>query len=170
MGVFHGQGVLTNMMLPDVLRSGASRLHGAEENSKASHLVERLAIRCDSLLQDIRELSGGNQQKMLIARWLNAGSAVLLFDEPTRGVDVATKQAIYELLFELRSKGNALVIASSELDELMTVSDRILVLSNRQLVAGFDREGWSEEQILSASFSAYSNVAARTVPQPGSGR
>lgn len=165
MGIFPGQGVLTNMMLPDILRSAASTVNTAAENTIAAQLGERLAIRCNSLQQDIRELSGGNQQKVLIARWLNAGSGVLLLDEPTRGVDVGTKQAIYELLFELRSKGNAIVIASSELDELMTVCDRIIVLSNRHRVAEFSRGHWSEEQILSASFSAYTDNATRESSQ-----
>jgi len=157
MGIFPGQGVLTNMMLPDILRSAACTVDATVEKTVAKQLGKRLAIRYNSLQQDIRELSGGNQQKVLIARWLNAGSAVLLLDEPTRGVDVGTKQAIYELLFELRSNGNAIVIASSETDELMTVCDRILVLSNRHLVAEFNRGLWSEEEILSASFSAYTD-------------
>ncbi len=165
MGIFPGQAVLTNMMLPDILRSAACTVDATAEKTLAGQLGERLAIRCNSLQQDIRELSGGNQQKVLIARWLNAGSAVLLLDEPTRGVDVGTKQAIYELLFELRSNGNAIVIASSELDELMTVCDRILVLSNRHLVAEFNRGHWSEEQILSASFSAYTDSTTREVSQ-----
>lgn len=159
-GVFPGQSVLANMMLPDILRTSVRTLDKKKEQAAGYDLVDRLAIRCDSLRQDIRQLSGGNQQKVLLARWLNAGSAVMLLDEPTRGVDVATKQAIYELLFELRAKGNALIVASSELEELMSLSDRIVVLSNRSTVAEFERDNWSEETILSASFSAFTDKTA----------
>ena len=161
MGLFPGQPVLDNMMLPDILRSGARMLDKSAEKTAGENLVERLGIRCDNLWQDIRELSGGNQQKVLIARWLNAGSGVVMLDEPTRGVDVGTKQAIYDLLIGLRNNGNALLIASSELDELMTLCDRIIVLSNRRVAREFQRGDWSEEQLLSASFSAYTDLAAQ---------
>ena len=157
MGIFPGQSVLTNMMLPDIARSNAGTLNATAEEKAGESLRDRLAIRCHNLGQEIRELSGGNQQKVLIARWLNCEADVLLLDEPTRGVDIGTKQAIYELFFRLKADGKAIVISSSELEELMAVCDRIIVMSNRQLVAEFTAEECTEEQILSAAFSGYGN-------------
>jgi ribose transport system ATP-binding protein len=162
MGVFPGQSVLTNMMLPDLSRSRASRLDNVAEDSAGNTLRDRLAIRCDRLQQDIRELSGGNQQKVLLARWLNCEADVLLLDEPTRGVDVGTKQSIYDLFVRLKSDGKSLLIASSELEELLAVCDRIVVMSNRRLVAEFSARDCSEEQILAAAFSGYGNNQSST--------
>ncbi len=85
---------------------------------------------------------------------------MLLLDEPTRGVDVGTKGAIYELLFELRDNGKCILLASSEIEELMTVCDRILVLSGRRLVREFRRGTWSETDILAAAFEAHTQEAA----------
>ena len=89
--------------------------------------------------QRIRELSGGNQQRLMLARWLHCESRLLLLDEPTRGVDVTAKLAIHEELVGLRDSGVSVVAVSSELEELCSLCDRILVLSNRKLVAEFER-------------------------------
>ncbi len=156
MGIFPGRSVLDNMMLPDLARHPMRRIDSGAERMDGETLRERLSIQCDSLAQDIRELSGGNQQKVLIARWLECGAEVLLLDEPTRGVDVATKFAIHALFTRLAGDGKSLLIASSELDELMAICDRILVMSNRRMVGAFDRRAWSEQDILAAAFSEYS--------------
>ncbi len=162
MGIFPGQSVLNNMMLPDLAGSPARAIRRLEEESSGEHLRQRLSIQCDSMEQDIQQLSGGNQQKVLIARWLNCEANVLLLDEPTRGVDVGTKFSIHALFSELATQGKSLIIASSELDELMAVCDRILVLSNRRMAGVFDRSRWSEQEILSAAFSAYSILTDST--------
>lgn len=156
MGLFPGQSLLANMMVPG---SGDTKTLQIIDNKKekvdAARLVAKLAIRCNNLGQDIRQLSGGNQQKALIARWLHRDSDILLLDEPTRGVDVGTKNAIYDLLISLRQKGKTIIMASSEIDELTTVCDRILVLSDRKLVRSFDRKDFSEQDILAAAFSEF---------------
>ena len=124
MGLFRGQSVRTNMMIPGK-REDASPLKLVDrrrESAAAGTLISKLDIRCRGPAQDIGELSGGNQQKALIGRWLHRESDVLLLDEPTRGVDVGTKGAIYDLLFELRDNGKCILLASSEIEELMTVS------------------------------------------------
>jgi ribose transport system ATP-binding protein len=157
MGLFPHLSVLANIMTPGSAGIGGSlrRTGGCAETAAVGRLVERLAIRCTGAGQPITELSGGNQQKTLLARWLRMGVKVLLLDEPTRGVDVPTKQAIYDLLFELREQGKSIVMASSENEELMTVCDRILVLSNRKPAAELQRGSWSEQAILSAAFSGF---------------
>lgn len=154
MGVFAGQSILTNIMIPgdSVGVSGLRLVDRNGELAAGRELVGKLAIRCAGLDQDIAQLSGGNQQKTLIARWLRCDSDVLLLDEPTRGVDVATKGAIYELLFELQDRHKAMVVTSSELEELMALCGRILVLSGRKPVRIFERGDWSETALLAAAF------------------
>lgn len=167
MGLFPGQSVLANMMVPgsaDV--SPLHRVDRKQENEDGARLVDKLSIRCHNLAQDIRQLSGGNQQKALIARWLHRDSDILLLDEPTRGVDVGTKNAIYDLLISLREKGKTIVMASSEIDELTTVCDRILVLSDRKLVKELQRNDFSEQDILAAAFSEFT---ASVQDQPTAG-
>ncbi len=162
MGLFRGQSVQTNMMVPG-RRNDASPLRLVDrrrESAAAKELVSKLDIRCREPGQNIEELSGGNQQKALIGRWLHRESDVLLLDEPTRGVDVGTKSAIYDLLFELRDSGKCVLLASSEIEELMTVCNRILVLSARRLVREFTRDAWSETDILAAAFEAHTQDAA----------
>ena len=160
-GLYRGLSVRDNMMLPGkpTENTMTSVIDQRLELSNAEKLINRVGVRCRGPEQDIAELSGGNQQKALLARWLNCESEVFLLDEPTRGVDVATKSAIYDLLRELASDGCGVVVASSEIEELMTVSDRILVLSNRQIVEAFVRPNWSETAILSAAFSGFQNNA-----------
>lgn len=164
MGLFEGLSVRSNMMIPSdgMKRSLFRTIDTAGERSKTESLIDRVGVNCRSPEQDIGELSGGNQQKALIARWLNAGSDVFLLDEPTRGVDVGTKLALYERFRELSRKGACLIIASSETEELMAVCDRIIVLSDRQIAAELTREQFSEEAILSAAFSAFSQTAGAT--------
>jgi len=156
MGLFPGKSLLANMMVPgsaDI--KTLQRIDHIRERDDGAKLVEKLSIRCENLAQDIRQLSGGNQQKALIARWLHRDSDILLLDEPTRGVDVGTKNAIYDLLISLRQKGKTIIMASSEIDELTTVCDRILVLSDRKLVRSFERNDFSEQDILAAAFSEF---------------
>ncbi len=117
--------------------------------------LDRLQVQRGSPEQPIRELSGGNQQKVMIARWLLRDATVLLFDEPTRGIDVAARAGVYRLLNELAGKGKAIVVASSDLDELLVICDRIGVLSAGRLVEVFERESWSCEGITSAAFRGY---------------
>ncbi len=157
MGLFSGQSVLINITLAGIssVASSLGLVDRARELAAGAGLVEKLAIRCSSLHQDIDQLSGGNQQKALLARWLHRDSDVFLFDEPTRGVDVGTKNAIYELFFEMQGRGKTILVASSEIDELMTICDRVLVLSDRKLVKTFKRGEWSETEILAAAFQEF---------------
>jgi ribose transport system ATP-binding protein len=126
----------------------------AEERTTAD-LCGRLNVRCASIEQAVDQLSGGNQQKVVMARWLARDCRVLLFDEPTRGIDVAAKDAIYELLRGLASQGKAVVVVSSELVELMALCDRILVLCQGRVAAEFLAGNWTQEKITRAAFSGF---------------
>ncbi len=127
----------------------------AAETRSTRGIVGRLAVRCDSPEQAVSSLSGGNQQKIVLGRWLLRDSAVLLLDEPTRGVDVPAKEAIYTLLRELAGEGKACVVVSSELPELMGLCDRIAVLSAGRVAGEFLPGEWSIEKLTAASFRGH---------------
>jgi ribose transport system ATP-binding protein len=129
------------------------------ERAAAATLQRRLDVRCVSTEQPVAELSGGNQQKVVVSRWMLRDCRVLLFDEPTRGIDIGAKQTVYRMLADLASEGKALVVVSSELQELFAICGRIAVLSAGRLVATLDRGEWTEDRILAAAFSEH--VASR---------
>jgi ribose transport system ATP-binding protein len=144
---------LTLGTLPRLARRGW--VDTRREDAAAQEIRDRFTIRSQSLDQPIDELSGGNQQKALIGRWLLRDVEVLLVDEPTRGIDVGAKQAVHDALRDLAARGKALIVVSSELPELMALCDRIVVLSDGRLVAAFEREAFDEAAITAAAFSAY---------------
>ncbi|MCA9066899.1 MAG: sugar ABC transporter ATP-binding protein, partial [Planctomycetaceae bacterium] len=115
-----------------------------------------LEIVCHSIRQPVEELSGGNQQKVVLARWLASNPDILLLDEPTRGIDVATRQRIHQLLDSLAESGKTLVVVSSDMEELLAVCDRILVMSNGRLTGEFAGPDWNEHAIMGAAFAGYS--------------
>ena len=161
-GVFRDRTLAFNVTVAGLERiSGrAGRLVRSKESSAVGKLVQALRVQSNGVHQKMRELSGGNQQKAMLARWLHRGSRLLLLDEPTRGVDVAAKLAIHEELVRLRDSGITVIAVSSELEELQSLCDRILVLSKRVLVAEFHRRDWSQQEILAAAFSEYSREDA----------
>jgi ribose transport system ATP-binding protein len=130
-------------------------LERARERVAAEQACNRLAVRRDSVEQAVSTLSGGNQQKVVIARWLARDCRVLLFDEPTRGIDVSAKETIYAILRALAAEGRALVVVSSDLPELMALCDRIAVMSAGRVAAEFTPDAWSQEAITRAAFSGY---------------
>jgi ribose transport system ATP-binding protein len=121
--------------------------HGKERRAVQRH-VERLAIRTPGTSALVRNLSGGNQQKTIFAKWLHARCRILLIDEPTRGVDVGAKQEIYGLLVALAASGVAIVMVSSELPEILAVSDRVLVMREGRVTAELSRAEATEERIM----------------------
>jgi len=126
-----------------------------EESDAAARLVERLRIRCATAEQPAGELSGGNQQKVVLARWLLRDCDVLIFDEPTRGIDVGAKFEIYALLGELAEAGKAIIVVSSDLNELLAISDRIAVMSAGRVAATFERAAFDQDRIMAAALSGY---------------
>jgi len=110
--------------------------------------VEELAIRTPSLLQVVNNLSGGNQQKVVVAKWLFCDSKILIFDEPTRGIDVGTKFAIYELIERLAREGVGIIMISSELPEILGMTDRVIVLHEGSLEATLVTKNTTQEEIL----------------------
>ncbi|HPB42331.1 MAG TPA: ATP-binding cassette domain-containing protein, partial [Sphaerochaeta sp.] len=113
-----------------------------------SEYVDQLSIKTPSLEQLLRNLSGGNQQKVILARWLCKGSKILIFDEPTRGIDVGAKQEIYELMNSLVKEGHSIIMISSELPEVLGMSDRILVMHEGRVAGILDGPSATEESIM----------------------
>ena len=120
----------------------------AQELKATKEYVEELSIRTPSLVQVINNLSGGNQQKVVVAKWLFRDSRILFFDEPTRGIDVGAKYAIYELIERLARQGVGVVMISSELPEIIGMTDRVLVLHEGRLTATLRTKDTSQEEIL----------------------
>ncbi len=151
-GLLLSQPVRVNMTLGRVPAKLGWIDHAAERRSAQSY-SDQTEIRCRSIEQPVDELSGGNQQKALIARWLMRDAEAYLFDEPTRGVDVGAKATIHGLLHGLAARDKGVVVVSSELTELMAICDRIIVMARGRLVAAFEAGDWSEERILAAALS-----------------
>jgi ribose transport system ATP-binding protein len=121
------------------------------DRRQAADIVQRARVRCQTPEQPARSLSGGNQQRMIFGRWMAASPRLLLLDEPTRGVDVGAKAEIYKLIDEARKDGMAILVASSELEELAGICHRIVVLRRGRIVAEFGRSEFSKERIIAAA-------------------
>ena len=139
-------------------------LQRAAEGREVERLRKLLRVRSRSAEQSVGELSGGNQQKVVFARWLHRDCRVLLLDEPTRGVDIGARADIYAEIDKLAAAGKALLMVSSDLRELMSVCDRIAVMSAGRLVATFERGQWTQQGLLEAAFSGYSDTDRQLAP------
>jgi rhamnose transport system ATP-binding protein len=128
--------------------SSSGLIDKRREQAVAARFVDRLGIKAATIAEPVSHLSGGNQQKVALARWLAAEPAVLLLDEPTQGVDVGAKAEIHRLMGELAGRGLAIVMISSELPEILGMSDRIAVMHAGTIVGTLDRSGATQEAIL----------------------
>jgi len=153
-GLLLTQPIRINTTLSDVRAvSRAGWLQRLQENKVVQALIDRLSVRCNSMEQPVGTLSGGNQQKVIVSRWLHRNCDVLLLDEPTRGVDVGARADIYAELEQMAQAGKALLMVSSDLRELMQMADRIGVMSDGKLINVFERGQWSEKSLLAAAFN-----------------
>jgi ABC-type sugar transport system ATPase subunit len=123
-----------------------------KEDEVVSEQIEKLRIKCYSQNQQVYTLSGGNQQKVVMAKWLLPECEVLIFDEPTRGIDVGARSEIYELMIDYVNRGGAIIIVSSDTQELLAVSDRIIVMGQGKMTGSFSREEATEDKIVRAMF------------------
>jgi len=155
-GLFLSLAVRANVSIARLGRlSRLGWIDSSREHQVARQYVDSLGIKCWSVEQAAGQLSGGNQQKVVIAKWLFRDCDVLIFDEPTRGIDVGAKFEIYRMLSDLAQKGKAILFISSDLKELMAVCNRILVMSAGRVAGTFARGQWTEEAIMAAAFSEY---------------
>jgi ABC-type sugar transport system ATPase subunit len=146
------RSVKENVALPSTERlSPWGVVDQGAEKGLATREVDDLRIKTPSLDQKVALLSGGNQQKVVLGKWLAADVDLLIMDEPTRGIDVAAKVEIYEEMNRLTAKGVGILMISSELPEVLGMSDRILVMRQGRIVAEMDAAGASQEQVLRAA-------------------
>jgi ABC-type sugar transport system ATPase subunit len=145
-------GVKENMTLAALHKFASyAIIQGRSEASAASGFVDKLSIKTPSLRQKIRYLSGGNQQKALIGRWMLQDLKVLILSEPTRGIDVGSKSEIYRLIDELAHQGMAIVVLSTELPEVLGIADRILVIREGKITGEFTRAEADQETLMAAA-------------------
>jgi ribose transport system ATP-binding protein len=152
-GLFLEMAVRENLTIASLGRRGIF-LDLAGEASLSGNLIAQLRVKTPGDRQLVQFLSGGNQQKVVLGKWLALDPKVLLLDEPTRGVDVGAKQEIYRLMDELAAKGVAVLFASSELEEILGMSDRVLVMHQGRLAGELSRKSLSEEAVMALATGA----------------
>jgi rhamnose transport system ATP-binding protein len=141
-----------NITLPDLTRfARLGWVDDGGERKAAAAAAEQLEVKCTSVMQKANELSGGNQQKVVLAKWLATKPRILILDEPTRGIDVGTKSAVHALMSQLAAQGIAILMISSELPEILGMSDRILVMREGRLTGHFRRAEATQETIMQAA-------------------
>jgi ribose transport system ATP-binding protein len=160
-----GQGLLLemscaeNMTITDLAKvSRRGLLQRKGEYDASERLVKELRVKTPSIHQAVRTFSGGNQQKVVIAKWLFRGPKAIIFDEPTRGIDVGAKAEIYELLGDLAADGKGILVVSSDLPELMAICHRILVFSKGRIAGEVSRADFDQHRILSLAYQEYGRV------------
>lgn len=131
--------------------SNAGWISESKEDKMVAGFVKELQIKLRDTDQEARELSGGNQQKVVLSKWLMTEPEILILDEPTRGVDVGAKAEVYKLISSLARAGKAILMISSELPEILQLSDRVYVMSEGRLTGEFNRSELSDERIMTAA-------------------
>ncbi len=148
-GIIPPMNLVANISLP-LLKEYSTKgwLRGKDERKGALNAARQMEVRANNILQKARELSGGNQQKVMLAKWLATNPTILILDEPTRGIDVGTKAAVHSLMNKLAHEGMAILMISSELPEVIGMSDRILVMREGHVTALLPRAEATQEKIL----------------------
>lgn len=148
-GVLLKKSIKWNITLPILRRiSNLGFIDTKKENECVNNYKDALRIKTPSLNQLVGNLSGGNQQKVAVAKWLASESKILILDEPTRGIDVGAKQEIYELINKLTQEGLGILMISSEMEEIMGMSDRMLVMAEGKIVGELQKEEFAQDKIL----------------------
>lgn len=148
-GIIQDLSVKENIIYASLKKYTKNGVIFSKKTEKISkEYISNLDISTPNNKQKVKNLSGGNQQKVVIAKFLATNCDILIFDEPTRGIDVAAKQEIYKLMVDLVSSGKSIIMVSSEMPELMGMSDRIIVMSNGKIIEELERANFSQEKIL----------------------
>ncbi|SFI95606.1 sugar ABC transporter ATP-binding protein [Bradyrhizobium sp. Gha] len=148
-GLHLAASICDNVALPSIgVLSRFGLRTFARERALAADMVKRLSVRCTGIGQEAAALSGGNQQKVVIGKWLATEPRILLLDEPTRGIDIGAKQEIYRLIFDLAAQGLGIIVVTSEMPELLLLSDRILVMCEGRQTGILARENATQETVM----------------------
>ena len=160
-GVVIGLPIFQNVSLPSLTRTSRQGfLKLAREFALARQFTERLDLRASSLSQDVGTLSGGNQQKVVIAKWLATAPKVIILDEPTKGIDIGSKAAVHAFMAELVAHGLAVIMVSSELPEILGMSDRVAVMREGRLMGIYDNTGLTPETLVRTAAGIAEGAAA----------
>ena len=163
-GLLLRRPVVENVSLPHLgSYSRGAVLRTRAERSAVGGLLSKLAVPTRGARASVATLSGGNQQKVLFARWLLRPPKVLIADEPTKGVDVGAKLAIYDLLHGLAAEGMAILLISSELEEITGLSHRVLVMRGGRIIASLEGEAIDEGRVMDEAFGAGLSTSSRDV-------
>ncbi|MBQ7264033.1 MAG: sugar ABC transporter ATP-binding protein [Synergistaceae bacterium] len=148
-GALLNSSIRDNINMPIYERiSKASVIDSKTERATAEKYRESIQIKCAGIQQRVKDLSGGNQQKVILGKWLAASSRLIIFDEPTRGIDVGAKYEIYKLINDIVEAGGSVLMISSEMEELIGMSDRIIVLSENRMTGELRREDFDSDRIM----------------------
>ena len=159
-GAVLGMSIKENITLASLKKIFRMFINGSRETAEADKYVSYLQIKTPSIEQKVENLSGGNQQKVVIGKWLLTDSKVLILDEPSRGIDIAVKAEIYKIMNELVKQGVIVIMISSELPEILGMSDRIIVMREGKIVACADRNEMNQEVIMKYATGSGSDETA----------
>ncbi|NIO41315.1 MAG: ATP-binding cassette domain-containing protein, partial [Burkholderiales bacterium] len=165
LGLAMPMSIISNISLP-MLRTYLTRLgllKQGDEFDTAEAFRQRLSIRTPSVRVEVDKLSGGNQQKVMLSKWLNAQPKLLILDEPTRGIDVGAKAEVHHMINDLAAQGLGIILISSDLPEVLAMSDRILVMREGRQMGIFEREAANQENIMTAAMGQ-TNAALEIQP------
>jgi len=150
-GLILNQSIKWNVSIVHLANSNGAFINEKDEADNVLCCTQAINVKAQSIDQDAGSLSGGNQQKVVLAKWLYADSEIIIFDEPTRGIDIGSKEEIYKLMVELARQGKYILMLSSDMPELIAMCDRVLVMRRGEIVGRVNREELTEETILSYS-------------------
>ena len=163
-GALLTNSIKNNINMPIYERiSKASVINATTEKNNAEKYRKDIQIKCPSIHQLVRNLSGGNQQKVILGKWLAADSQLIIFDEPTRGIDVGAKYEIYKLINDLVEAGRSVLMISSEMEELIGMSDRIIVLAEHRMTGELQKEEFNADTIMAYASSIVDNEENKEV-------
>jgi rhamnose transport system ATP-binding protein len=167
LGLVLSMSIFANITLPALRRylNRLGLLRTSMEKATAESFRKRLAIRTPSVELDVAKLSGGNQQKVMLSKWLNTNPSILILDEPTRGVDVGSKAEVHAIIGELAAEGIGVIVISSDLPEVLALSDRVLVMREGRQMAILDRAEADQESVMTAAMGQRSAEPAPARPQ-----
>jgi ribose transport system ATP-binding protein len=150
-GLFIEQTIAQNIVVANMVNTRNFISSPARDLKVAEGFIQKLSIRAKNARVRAMNLSGGNQQKVVLAKWFNTNGDIFIFDEPTRGIDVNSKQEIYQLMVGLLKQGKAIIMVSSDMPEVISMSDRVIVMKGGEMVAEIGKDRISEEHILTHS-------------------
>jgi putative multiple sugar transport system ATP-binding protein len=161
-GLILSEDIKDNVVLVDLWNLAKNGIRVKQlEIRAASEQIEKMNVKCSGLEQQAVNLSGGNQQKVVLAKWILSAPDILILDEPTRGIDVGAKREIFMIMNELVSQGKSILFISSELPELLGMCDRIYVMNEGRIVGEFDKKDFSQEAIMQSIMNHYDSIEGR---------